>query len=211
MIERASLRAEILGYADGNWPKFASAESITKITGIDAAKILQYASEGICPHVRIDGKQIAFIKQHILRWLRENVIQICEGKSLAPVPVLVQDAAASHVPKQLQLAAKRLVMVSEVVGIYFLCREDVVVYVGQSLDVASRIKQHLGKVFDRAFCLPCPASQLNRVEAAFISLLKPEYNLGKKRGKEELLIHSNTDAFANPQKVITELFGEEAA
>jgi hypothetical protein len=205
-----ALQAQILGYSDGQWPKFATAVEIRKATGVDEAKILKYAKDGLCPHVRLDGK-IFFMKSHIIRWLRENVLQIHEGKSLESVPVLVNRVEPKDVPRQLHLAAKRLIEVQHTVGVYFLCDNDEVVYVGQSIDVGSRIRQHTDKVFSRAFCLPCPEEDLNRVEAAFISLFKPKYNGGKNRRGEDALIHSSSKGFHGYSEVIKEFFGEEAA
>lgn len=204
------MTAQICGYSDGQWPKFATAADIKKITGVDESKILKYAKDGLCPHVRLDGK-FFFMKSHIIRWLRENLLQIHEGRSLEPVPVLVNKVLPKDVPACLQLAARRLIEVQHTVGVYFLCDNDEVVYVGQSIDVGSRIRQHTDKEFSRAFCLPCPEEDLNRVEAAFIALFKPKYNGGKNRMGQEALIHSSSNGFHNCGEVIKEFFAEEAA
>ena len=210
-FEAPTMQAQILGYSDGAWPKFATAKDVEKVTGIEEAKVLRYAKDGVCPHVRIDGKKYLFIKSHIIRWLRENVLEIYEGCSLEPLPVLVSQMCPANVPKALQMAAKRLVEVSHISGVYFLCEADDVVYVGQSIDVTTRIRQHTDKQFDRALCLPCPEQDLNRVEAAFIGFFKPKYNIGKNSGGREALIHSNSGGFHNCGEVIKEFFGEEAA
>ncbi len=208
--EAPTMQAQITGYSNGQWPKFATAADIRKATGIEDSKIIKYAQDGLAPHVRLDGK-IFFMKSHIIRWLRENVLQIHEGKSLEPVPVLVTKVFPKDVPAKLQLAAKRLIEVQHTVGVYFLCHNDEVVYVGQSIDVGSRIRQHTDKEFTRAFCLPCPEDHLNRVEAAFIALFRPKYNVGKKSNGKAAFIHSSGHGFTNHDEVIKELFGEEAA
>lgn len=64
-------------------------------------------------------------------------------------------------------------------GVYFLIHGEEVVYVGQSLSVASRVHDHVSKkekVFDRAVYLPVPPSDLSQVERAFIRVLRPRYN-----------------------------------
>ena len=64
-------------------------------------------------------------------------------------------------------------------GIYFLMDGNTIVYVGQSIEVASRILSHIkdpGKRFDRACWFPVPKEKLNDVEEALIALLKPEQN-----------------------------------
>lgn len=62
-------------------------------------------------------------------------------------------------------------------GVYFLVAGERVIYVGQSVNVFSRVGSHLeSKVFDRAFYLPLPNAELDLVESAFISWLAPPLN-----------------------------------
>jgi hypothetical protein len=67
-------------------------------------------------------------------------------------------------------------------GVYFLCFEEEVVYVGKSKIVLNRILTHLAeqtKEFDqqRIYFLPTPEKMLSKVEKDFIISLKPKYNL----------------------------------
>lgn len=65
--------------------------------------------------------------------------------------------------------------------IYFLFQDDVVVYVGQTNDVFTRIKTHAEwKVFNRVSVISVPESDLNIAEEFYINMLKPKYN--KKQG-----------------------------
>lgn len=86
----------------------------------------------------------------------------------------------------------------KIVGIYFLLRGGVCVYVGQSVDVLTRIHNHVGdatfgvlgnepKLFDSVSYFRCSCEDLDRLEARFIASLKPEYNVnpGSTRGKAE--------------------------
>ena len=64
-------------------------------------------------------------------------------------------------------------------GVYFLFRDNSVVYVGQSTHVPRRIAQHIraGRMqFDRVSVLPTETKNLLRVEADYIRELTPEYN-----------------------------------
>lgn len=64
-------------------------------------------------------------------------------------------------------------------AIYFLVRNDVVVYVGQSTCFQSRIATHIkesAKEFDSVFILPCNTELLLEWESALIGALSPEYN-----------------------------------
>jgi len=65
-------------------------------------------------------------------------------------------------------------LVPKLSGVYFLCREQQVVYVGQSVDIYSRLRAH--QDFDAAFAILLDRSDLNTVEGAFIRLLRPVRN-----------------------------------
>jgi hypothetical protein len=61
--------------------------------------------------------------------------------------------------------------------IYFLCKNERVVYVGQAENVHQRLVEHMKfKDFDAVFYLRVPAHKMNKIESALISYLKPEYN-----------------------------------
>lgn len=79
-------------------------------------------------------------------------------------------------------------------GVYALAREGVVVYVGQSKKMLSRIAAHRsnwgrkstpswmpascrGILFDQVFIRACRIEDLNALEAEMINLYKPRYNI----------------------------------
>jgi len=61
-------------------------------------------------------------------------------------------------------------------GVYFLLDGSEVVYVGQAVNVYSRIGQHTGKRFDRYAFVPCPVDALDRLESLYIHCLRPRLN-----------------------------------
>lgn len=61
--------------------------------------------------------------------------------------------------------------------IYFLCKDDRIVYIGQSINMGMRIAQHtLNKNFDRVFYMNIQKDDLDRVESELIEYYAPEYN-----------------------------------
>ena len=69
------------------------------------------------------------------------------------------------------------VPVSTACGIYFLIREQRVVYVGQSVNVFSRIFTHVQtKQFDSYVYIPCEADMLDKLESLYIHFLSPSLN-----------------------------------
>jgi len=65
-------------------------------------------------------------------------------------------------------------------GIYALCRGDEVIYIGQSVNVYSRVREHYNhrqqKYWDRVFVLWCSPVDLNRTETQMIHHFRPEHN-----------------------------------
>jgi hypothetical protein len=62
-------------------------------------------------------------------------------------------------------------------GVYFLIADREVVYVGQSVNVYSRIDEHAkGKKFDRYAYVPCPIEMLDKLESLYIHCLRPRLN-----------------------------------
>lgn len=79
--------------------------------------------------------------------------------------------------------------VPKISGVYFLSAADLVLYVGQSIDVYSRISAHRNRrdfAWDRSFLITYPIEQLERWEQHWIDTLRPEFNIDlgtlKRRG-----------------------------
>tara|TARA_R100001244_G_scaffold18161_1_gene19145 strand:- start:81 stop:455 length:375 start_codon:yes stop_codon:yes gene_type:complete len=77
-------------------------------------------------------------------------------------------------------------------GVYFLCRDEKVVYIGQSVTPVCRAASHKRetsdgsyanhKDFNNVFFLPWPESDLNSIEGALIRAIDTEYNRHGPRG-----------------------------
>ena len=60
-------------------------------------------------------------------------------------------------------------------GIYFLCKGQEVVYVGQSRNVLQRLYAHdRSKDFDSVLMMPIPEELLNEIEQHWIERIKPK-------------------------------------
>ena len=71
-------------------------------------------------------------------------------------------------------------------GVYFLIKESDIVYVGQSVNVFSRLQQHMSeKDFDKFTYLPLPKLYFDKVESFYIHMLRPKLNgkLGNNTGR----------------------------
>lgn len=61
-------------------------------------------------------------------------------------------------------------------GIYFLVREERIIYVGASRNVYIRMPRHKGRGFDRWYWIPCEEEHLEVVERFYITTMLPEQN-----------------------------------
>lgn len=91
-------------------------------------------------------------------------------------------------------------------GVYFLCRGEKVVYVGQSMNVFSRVAAHAARiegVFDRAFYVPCCRALLNETERYWIRKLQPELNSAfvEKVSATPIAAMSEADAEIDDQEI----------
>lgn len=68
-------------------------------------------------------------------------------------------------------------------GIYFLCQDEEIVYIGQAKNVGHRISDHKGsgarKPHNRVFFLKVHPDNLNSVERFFIERYRPILNVKK--------------------------------
>lgn len=62
-------------------------------------------------------------------------------------------------------------------GVYFLIKDDVIVYVGQSVNVSSRVAMHAKyREFTHAVYIPAAKDKLDILESLYIHMLKPALN-----------------------------------
>jgi hypothetical protein len=72
---------------------------------------------------------------------------------------------------------KKLMPVELHTGIYFLVKNNEVVYIGQSKTIEVRVSTHIGaKDFDKAYYFECPLEELDEVEMELIRAVKPVLN-----------------------------------
>jgi hypothetical protein len=136
------------------------------------------------PHYRVRGiAEPLFKTSEANAWIRQNLIQRIEGDKLPPSQIIVivdkETPYAVGVPAALgAIQGLRELPTGLFCGIYFLTLNNEVVYVGQSIDIPSRVTNHRisKKTFDRVFFLRVPADHLLEVEKNFIKTLNPKYN-----------------------------------
>ena len=189
-----------------------SAADIAKYTGLTEERVLDLAASGYLPHYRIDNGAPQFRTTEVKNWLAQNAMVKCDGRPMPeairvviPAPPVVDRPPASimNVPGLQQLPVHGWNP-----GVYFLCKGDEVVYVGQSVAPGSRIAGHASdryKDFDRVYLLPVPGYELNNVEGAFIQHLRPPQQgyTGNYKNKQPVVPRMTR----NGQEVLKDWFG----
>ena len=167
-----------------------TAEEIASVTpGVSAERLIELAEAGYAPHYIVDNNGVFFKSREIKDWIFENLIQKKEGKIIGQIRVVCAAAKPTEKPP---LSIQNIEQLQQIPphdyqpGVYFLCENDEVVYVGQSVAPSARVAAHRfqgKKSFDRAYLLPVPQSELNDVEARMIKLLEPKLNGRLSNGK----------------------------
>lgn len=162
---------------------------------VSAERLVELAEGGFAPHYTVDG-EIMFGNTETKEWVNHNLVVRHQGRHMGDgiitiLNVISPKQESPPAPLSLRAMADKLIPISiksaESVGcpgVYFLCHEGQVVYVGQSVNVFSRIGAHIGdKAFDSAFFVRVPKSDLDYVEGALIRTLEPKYNGRSKTGQ----------------------------
>lgn len=155
---------------------------------VSPERLLELAEGQLAPHYIVDGS-VMFGSSETKEWVNHNLVVRSPGKHvgdgvLRVINVMQAAGATDTPPMSLRAMAGSLVPLSiksvETLGcpgVYFLCMDGAVVYVGQSVNVFGRVGAHIGnKTFDSVFFARVPASDLDFVEGSLIRLLKPKYN-----------------------------------
>lgn len=166
------------------WPTgLKSADEIAAQLGLKPERLVELAMSGFAPHYRIDGGDPLFRVGEVKEWAAVNLLQSCPGQPLPePIRIVVQPEQVgewSRVPPELREIENLRDITGEVsrIGIYFLCYQSRLQYIGQSINAVPRVADHQSsKRFDASYFLPWPKHDLNRIEGALIRALKPSLN-----------------------------------
>ena len=154
---------------------------------ISAEQIEDLAKGGLCPHYRLYNpaskeESIWFIASEMLEWFENNYIKVVKGhlnleiKFLQFSPVAEKTAVPSELSQIKELYELPLSALYNASGVYFLCLDGAIQYIGQSVNVSSRISQHISekkKKFNQIFFTPCPENQLNDLEGFLVRKFNP--------------------------------------
>ena len=96
-------------------------------------------------------------------------------------------------------------------GIYFLVKDDEIIYIGQSINIPARLAQHVNKHFDRVFVLECSQSELNTVERIYLNHFRPRLNGFRIRKAKQKGVWVNTPMDKDLVRKLDEMVAENGA
>lgn len=158
-------------------------------------KIHELTEEGVMPHYKLidpfNGNQVmkyyyrtkdvenfiiknCLISQDLTFEPEYKFVNFCTGISTeesAQIPIELSNLSQMYVIRTDQMLAT--------CGIYFLCKEKKIVYIGQSTSIATRLAVHIeeaAKQFDLCVWIPIHKRDLDTVEASLIKHFKPKLN-----------------------------------
>lgn len=167
---------------------------IKEIIGDDG--VLQLAKDGVCPHYIITNpltkeESIWFVPSEINEWFERNYINYREGNFVTKYSFVYFNKdihkASGKVPDELikikNLYHLPIEYISTPPGIYFLCKNNKIRYIGQASNISNRVITHISegvKDFDSIYFITCPINRLTEIESALIRYLQPDLNLSCK-------------------------------
>lgn len=116
-------------------------------------------------------KSIENLKQQRKQLLSE--VNLLTGNLSDIAPVLNQ-TRFSLIPKSALIDKSK--SYGDACGVYFLVKDNEIAYIGQSINIASRITQHRDKDFDSVSYVACHKNELDILESLYILAYQPILN-----------------------------------
>jgi hypothetical protein len=179
------MHGDALGIEFKHWISAKPLKEASKVVGLDEKRLEELADDKVVPHLRIDGGPPRFHMPTLKAWIEVNLVVKCPGELLLETPVEITNihvslpsADTAQVPESLRsvIGLRVADFTTQCSGIYFLCKDDDCVYIGQANRVARRIPAHLDeKDFDRAYYIPVAIRALSQIEDQLNEAVVPKY------------------------------------
>ena len=176
-------------YGQESLGKLLTADEVAPKVYMRAERLLELASLGYVPYLRIDNGPPLFKARELVSFIRQNYIQKYDAKPL-PVNFIIQTVEKPKlklpvVLTQLDDQILEYHSVEPTCCVYFLVKNNDVVYVGQTIRFPYRMNGHIDeKEFDRVLYIPVEKSRLREVEEFWIKNLKPSLNSEWREGRK---------------------------
>jgi predicted GIY-YIG superfamily endonuclease len=157
--------------------KLSSIKNFFKFISLEDFK--RFNELNYLPHYRVHGTK-AFKSTEVIDWIKSDLVSKKDGQRLTTKFYCYPQASKKpkNVPSELLgIKSELRDLQSAPPSVYFLINDNRVVYVGKSVNVYSRIKDHeKDKKFDRTLYMIVDVNNLAEVERKYINALLPKYN-----------------------------------
>jgi hypothetical protein len=154
--------------------------------------VLQLALDGIVPHYVIINpltkeESIWFIPSELNHWFENNYIKYKSGHYTPKFDFIYFNKDLHKPLKEVPFELSKITdlyrlpfeNISTPPGIYFLCKDNKIQYVGQASNISKRILTHISegiKDFTDVYFITCPINRLTELESALIKVFNTPLN-----------------------------------
>lgn len=114
----------------------------------------------------------------VVNYFNKQAEQIAEGDDMQRL-ARANSLTDSRGLLDAEFITKKAMVFDGITGVYFLLKDDAIVYVGKSISIMGRLCRHEAeqkKDFNRVFVVECPKASMDRLERLYIEKFKPLYN-----------------------------------
>jgi len=157
---------------------------------IDEEEFKHFNDLNYIPHYLVNGIK-AFRSNNVIEWIKKELVAEHDGQRLVTKFLSYPQAnkPPRKIPKELIGICGDLCEVGAPPPcVYFLIDKNKIVYVGQTVNIYMRMKDHeKNKSFNRVLYIPVAKEYLDKIERGYIDSLNPKYNLDGKTLKNRYL------------------------
>lgn len=168
-----------------DYRRLLNIEEAAELAKIDQKMIQGWVDAKIIPHYFVCKNGPLFARRELLDWIETTQIRYFEGKPVPRIVSIITRPVEDF--RGLPLAIQSIEGICQYKfeagcsGVYFLCNGPEIIYIGQSISVASRITFHLEHAefrdeIDGVYYLPLNSMGLLEMETKLINEIKPKYN-----------------------------------
>jgi hypothetical protein len=157
---------------------------------ISPQQLVELAKNKVCPHYLVMNpstkeEHYYFIPSELEEWLVQNHIKLIDGSFFPEIKFLefTPIKPINEIPLEISAIKDLFEIPFEAIntppGIYFLCLNNMIQYIGQAINIGNRVIHHFKEdkiPFNSIYWIQCPLNRLDALEAALIRKLKPAYN-----------------------------------
>lgn len=158
--------------------------AVMQRTGLSRATVYRLARTGQFPSpIKLSERASGWLEMEVDSWLADHAGERCVDKPPTEHHLASVISTTSLTPLKLftesEIVASGISLNESVCAVYFLISNGRIVYVGQSINIHSRIATHQHRKSSDSYAfICCEPAQLDVLESIYIHALRPPLNVG---------------------------------